>query len=134
MTRTFRVLILSIFVAFLPVTATSGTSDDPQKKISGTRAMERQVAQNPPAKTTDMEKYEYYLGWVSGVSRVCGDTRKAADITMLMRKSPYFRKGQDDTVKYDYFRGCGAELAEMMDEAIRNKLQWEMYLDATYGK
>ena len=132
MERTFYGMFLSVCVVALSVTAASGAQDNPQRYSSGTRAMEQQVAQNPPPGTTKVQKAEYSIGIVVGVANVCGDTKKANEISMLMRKSPYFKKGYGDTLMYDQITGGCGKMNELMDTVIKDKLQWEMYLDATY--
>ena len=86
---------------------------------------------SPPDNLTDMQKNEWEIGAYSGWLQLCGYRSKSSQISSFMKKSPYFRKGETEMLKFDAGAGCTSS-NERLNELLRDKDQWERYLDDTY--
>jgi hypothetical protein len=92
-----------------------------------------QFLYGPPEGATEMQEAEWAIGFHTAIADFCGYRGKAAEVRVIMKKSPYFLKGYT-VVAFDSEmapKGCGPSLS-ILKQVLGQKEEWEYYLSVTY--
>ena len=130
-------LLISLFAATNPVGAAPLTHDGPPVDLSDPgnhRWLAFQYNWAPPEGATETQKTEWAIGFHTAMAEVCGYYGKAAEVRVIMKKSPYFMKGYKiiaDIADKITPGKCGQRLSTLK-EMLGQKEDWKYYLGATY--
>lgn len=87
----------------------------------------------PNPNWTDMQKYEWYIGYIARASRICGAHAESATLTRLARMSPYASVGLGQMRGDSFLRNACLRIAEDAREMIDDAARIEQYIEATYN-
>lgn len=118
--------VVVIVLSFLGLLLTAGLP-------AGGAQAGRLAPPGPNPNWTDMQQFEWYLGYMSRAARICGTYTEADVLHRLARMSPYGEIGLG-AVTGDGFAGpvCGGINSEVRKLAADVK-QIQAYLEATYN-
>jgi len=92
----------------------------------------RMPSSGPDPSWTDIQKFEWYLGYMSNAASTCGDFSGSAELRAIAQLSPYGRKGLAGR-KAEAFASAGcAKVLGRMSELLSEKDRYIRYMEATY--
>lgn len=99
---------------------------------AGAASAGKLAAPGPNPTWTEMQKFEWYLGYLSRAAQVCGSYEEAGVLNRLARMSPYGGVGLG-AVTGDGFVGpvCG-RINNSAKELVADAAEIERFLEATY--
>jgi hypothetical protein len=87
----------------------------------------------PNPNWTDMQKYEWYIGYVARASQICGAHVEAAVLNRLARMSPYGSIGYGQRRGDGFLRNACLRITEDAKEMVADAERIEAYIEATYN-
>jgi len=100
---------------------------------AGSTQAGRLAAPGPNPSWTDMQKFEWYLGYLARAGQVCGSYKEAETLRGLARMSPYGDLGLK-TVTGDGFGGTAcAKINNKVKELAADAERIRAYIEATYN-
>jgi len=86
----------------------------------------------PNPEWTDMQKYEWYVGYIARASQICGAHVEAGTLNRLARMSPYGAIGLNQMRGDSFLRNACLRIAEDAREMVADAERIEQYIEATY--
>lgn len=81
---------------------------------------------------TDIQKYEWYVGYIARTSRICGAHTEAAILTRLARMSPCGSIGLSQMRGDSFLRNACLRITEDAREMVDGAERIEQHIEATY--